>query len=152
MVVMPDAGSFSEDVRVCLYLQGGVLTVPDVVHGVRHGPVLAYLPAISIRREIWLSDGFVGSFKALAAVVKHIASRDNSNWSLLGSAAEFETAKTDAFKKKRNATVLALVTKAERAAIASHTPAWLSRHAYTWHNFLAFVARADPTRWNNGFQ
>ena len=107
---------------------------------------------MAVAREKWLAPGFCAESKDMASITKYIAGQDYSKWSILGSAEEFEHAKREANSRKCNATVLALVSRAECDAIAKRMPAFISRHALTWKPFLEFVARADASNWRDGIQ
>ena len=150
LIVVDDVAAMSADMLACVCLQGGVAAIPQVVSGRRCGPTRGYLPAVAVAREVWLSPGFCAESRGLAAIVKHLANIDTSKWCLLGSAEEFELAKREAHSKKRNATVLAVVSHAEKDAIAKSMPAFISRHALTWDPFLEFVARPDCSNWRDG--
>ena len=150
LLVVPDVAALTPDLEACLYLQGGVATVPGVVNGEQRGPTRAYLPAVAVRRELWLSDAWCHGFSELATIVRHIGNLDGSTWSFIGSAEEFEKVKGDANKKGRNAGVIAVMTQKESDAIAKHKPAWVSRHAFTWKRFLEFIGRVDMANWRSG--
>ena len=131
-------------------LLGGLATVPEVICEARRGPTLAYLPAVAVPREVWLSGGFQRECADLAAILNHVACLDCSAWSIIGSADEFEYAENQANAKNRNATILAVATQVECEAIARNRPAFFSRHVFPFEKFLAFVTRPDVSNWRDG--
>ena len=152
IMVVDNVATLRPDVNLCLQLLGGTATIPAVISGSRHGPTLAYLPAVATPREVWLSAGFYTESRELADIVRHIAGLGSSSWAIIHSAEEFEHAKREANKKMQNAQILALVSSAERDAIAKNQPPFLARHAFTWKAFMAFVSRIDQSNWRTGIQ
>ena len=150
LMVMTDVASLSQDMDLTLRLVGGLATTPEVICGERRGPTRAYLPAITVKREVWVTDNFCQENADMVRILVHIAHLDHNAWAILGSADEFELAKAEANNKKCNATVLAIATEAECNAVKMTKPAWFSRHVMPFGQFLCFVTRADTTTWHSG--
>ena len=150
LMVMTDVASLSQGMDLTLRLVGGLATTPEVIRGEKHGPTRAYLPAIAVNREVWVTDNFCQENADMVRILVHIAHLDHSAWAILGSADEFELAKAEANRKKCNATVLAIATAAECNAVKMTQLAWFSRHVMPFNTFLKFVTRADTANWRDG--
>ena len=136
---------------MCLKLQGGIATIPQVICGTRRGPTLAYLPALALQREVWLSSDFRSTSSAMAQILEHLVlNSDHSTWSIIHSPDEFEYAKREANAKKHNSKILAVVTETERALIIEKLPAFISRHVFTLTQLLEFAVRVDRSNWRTG--
>ena len=150
LVVVEDVAALSDDVDMCLRLLGGIAASPEVVNGFRCGPTVAYLPATTVAREVWVSDGFKNAHADLAAVFLHIVRMEISKWVALGSCEEFELSKTIANRRRCNHKALALATQAEHDAIKGVQPAWFSHHVFTLKGLLDFVTRPGKANWRDG--
>ena len=138
IVVANNVTNVPELVGLTVKLKGGVLAIPEVILGLWLGPRLAFKPAISVKREVWVSDRFSASNRMISERIKSIAMGDDSSWSLLESPEKFELAKKEARKARRPASVLAVATAQEVKTIRSNLPQ-IGQHVFELDGFARFV-------------
>ena len=110
----PDAPANGMD--LVIRLVGGRVCRPQFFIG--RGPLLSYLPAIGLAREVWVSEQFKAANSARFEVLKALAfTNSETNWVMLDSPDMFELAKTRAKRLKKSARVLALVTSGQAAQL-----------------------------------
>ena len=148
IVVAADVASVPESCEIVVRLLGGSIITPEVFLGTRQGPCLTFLPAVTVKREIWLSTKFRAAKPAIAAIVDRAAMADTSKWAIIASAAEFEAARRDT---KNNASVLGLADSAEVSLIRSAMPAH-GKHVFELSHFLSYVSKFDQPNSRNGVQ
>ena len=148
IVVAADVARVPESCETVVRLLGGSIVTPEVFLGTRQGPCLTFLPAVTVKREIWLSTKFRAAKPAIAAIVHRAAMADTSNWAIIASAAEFEVARRDT---KNKASVLGLADSAEVSLIRSAMPAH-GKHVFELSDFLSYVSKFDQPNSRNGVQ
>ena len=148
VVVAADVAKVPESCELVVRMLGGSIVAPEVFLGTRQGPCLTFLPAVSVKREIWLSAKFRAVKPAIAAIFDRAAMADTSNWAIIASAAEFEAVRR---ATRNKASVLGLADSAEVALIRRAMPAH-GKHVFELSHFLSFVSKFDPTNSRNGVQ
>ena len=147
--VVPDVACPPDLVAFVAKIQGRTLMPPAVLKGERAGPIVAYWPALGMKRLVFLSDRFKAESSEAAGLLHTMVASGGSRWTLLDTANAFETAKAQAYRKKCNATVLGIFTDAEVCACNS-LPPWMKNHIFTRGSFLEFVERLCLPRCNLG--
>ena len=146
---MPDVACPPDLVEFVVKIQGRTLMPPTVLTGERAGPIVAYSPALGVKRQVFLSDRFKAGSSEAAGLLRTMVANGGTKWTLLDTADAFEQAKAQAYQKKVNATVLGIFTDAEIGAC--HTlPPWMKKHMFTRGSFVKFVERLCLPRCNLG--
>ena len=120
---------------------------PQVLTGERTGPVVTYEPALTIKRQVFISDRFKAEFSEAAGLLRTMVV--GTSWHLLDTPDAFQTAKTRANQKKVNATVVGIFTDVEVRACGP-LPAWMKKHIFNRGSFLKFIERLCLPRSNIG--
>jgi len=93
VAVVADVAMPGTTIDYIMKMRGGTILVPEVILGTRRGPALTFLPAIGMRRQIWVSDRVREANPQLAGLLRRFVDDPKSKWKLLGSVHEFELEK-----------------------------------------------------------
>ena len=149
VVCVNDVADLPPIVDVALRIQGGLATTPEVLLGVRNGPVVSFLAATHVKRKLWLSDRFIHENREVVDCLRSAVHRDDSKWTLIDSAEKFEEIK--AKTRSKPSSVLGLATAVETAAIR-HAKPNMGKHVFVLGDFLLFVARLNQPHCRSGIQ
>jgi len=93
-------------VAATVALKGGLLATPDALTKLA-GPTIAYAPATTTRRTVWLSQGFQRGHPACTAIIRALAGR---KWRLV----ETDVAFRAAHRARGPRSVIGIVTEDEK--------------------------------------
>lgn len=90
LLVVADISEISLEVHWSAMLKGsGICTIELIRSHGKRGPVLTYIPAVSVTRTCWASLGFRTAYPMLWKVLSIVVSSPSSKWRMAKSQATF---------------------------------------------------------------
>ncbi|CAE6949012.1 unnamed protein product [Symbiodinium sp. CCMP2456] len=141
LFVVPDIARVGHAVQLLAYMYGSMIGTQEFLQsGGSAGAVAGYLPAIGMKKHIYISDAFAASYPALVAVLEQVLQMPKCSWKAIDTLAAWLRLQLD---RKETSKYLALVTKAEKESQRA-----LNEHKYflTLEGFLQHIQRLDYDR------
>ena len=137
-LIVDDPGKPPRSLRWIAILSGAAIVNKEYfLSDASHGSCMSWLPAIAIRRTIWLSAAARAADPLMAGLITWASRLPASKWQLRSDTWDEATYIA---RQKRVATVLGVITEAEKADVK-----FAHKKSLLYNDFLNYVAKLDTT-------
>jgi hypothetical protein len=140
ILVTNNVASIPPELHWPALLNGMWVVNPAAIVGGCGPSTIKFKASTEIKRSLWLSHGFLREHEWLAIQIDAAMQRGSNKWKLLANVEEFADKKQKAVNAKSSASVVALVSTAERTQYAG------VQHVMTAVEFQVFCTRLDTDR------